>query len=90
MAKGTHSRSHERSALQRLVQDYGWIHTALGTFGNLAFFAGSILFLPALEPWKVAGVWLFIIGAGFMLLGSVGDLLVEAYEDPRTPPHDAA
>lgn len=88
MAQSTRMRSHRRSALQRLVQDYSWIHTGLGTFGNFSFFVGSILFLPEFEPWKVTGVWLFIVGAGFMLIGSLGNLLVEAYEDSRTPPHD--
>ncbi len=67
--------------IKTLVQDYGWIHLSLGLFGNLAFFVGSILFLPSLEPWKTLGVWLFIVGAFFMLIGSLGRLLVDVWED---------
>lgn len=60
-----------------IVNDYGWIHLSLGLFGNFAFFVGSILFLPHFEIYKTLGVWLFIFGAFFMLLGSVGRLLVD-------------
>ena len=35
---------------------------SLGLFGNVAFFVGSLLFLPTLEAWKTVGVWLFVIG----------------------------
>ena len=67
--------------IKTLVQDYGWIHLSLGLFGNAAFFVGSILFLPSLEPWKTLGVWLFIVGAFFMLVGSLGRLLVDVWEE---------
>lgn len=63
--------------IKLLVHEYGWVHMALGLLGNVAFFVGSILFLPAFEPLKTVGVWLFIIGAGFMLIGAVGRLLVD-------------
>lgn len=66
--------------LKTLVQEYGWIHNGLGLFGNVAFFAGSILFLPRFEPLKTWGVWLFIVGAGFMLIGAAGNLLVKVYD----------
>ncbi len=60
-----------------IVNDYGWIHLSLGLLGNIAFFVGSILFLPHFEMYKTLGVWFFIFGAFFMLLGSVGRLLVD-------------
>lgn len=73
--------------IRTLVQDFGWIHTGLGVFGNTTFFVGGILFLPGLGAWqavgmewKTVGVWLFIVGAFFMLVGSVGNLLVKVYE----------
>ncbi len=67
--------------LKMIVNDYGWIHEGLGLLGNLAFFAGSILFLPALEPLKTLGVWLFIGGSFGMLMGAAGRLLVDLYTD---------
>jgi len=66
--------------LKTLVKDYGWIHLSLGVGGNVAFFAGSILFLPIFEPYKVAGVWLFIVGSFFMLIGALGRLLVSLWD----------
>jgi hypothetical protein len=75
------------NALRTLVEDYGWIHTAIGVCGNAAFFLGSIAFLPTLKrwdelgvEWQTVGVWLFIFGAFFMLIGAVGNLLVKALE----------
>jgi hypothetical protein len=69
--------------LRALVREYGWVHHSLGLFGNITFFAGSILFLPRFEPYKTFGVWLFIIGAFFMLIGAVGRLLVDIWENGR-------
>ena len=66
--------------LKTLVRDYEWIHVSLGLFGNLCFFVGSVLFLPALEPWKLTGVWLFIVGSFCMLVGAVGRALVDLWE----------
>lgn len=60
-----------------LVKDYGWIHLGLGLLGNVAFFAGSILFLPGFEALQTIGVWLFVIGSGLMLVGSLGRLLLD-------------
>ncbi|AKH42209.1 hypothetical protein FHS61_003026 [Altererythrobacter atlanticus] len=57
-----------------LLQEYGWIHGGIGLTGNLAFFVGSILFLPHFEEYKTTGVWLFIAGSFLMLLGAIGDL----------------
>ncbi len=68
------------TAIRTLVQEFGWIHTGLGLFGNFTFLAGSVLFLPAFEHLKSFGVWLFILGAIFMLVGALGDLLVKIYE----------
>lgn len=70
--------------VKTLVHDFGWIHLGIGLFGNFTFFAGSILFLPAFEPWKTIGVWLFIIGSGFMLIGSLGRLLVDVLKPAET------
>ena len=69
------------NALRLIVRDYGWIHLSLGLFGNIAFFVGSVMFLPSLEPWRVTAVWLFIIGSFFMLIGSIGQLLVDVWKD---------
>lgn len=66
--------------VKTIVQDFGWIHLSLGLMGNTAFFVGSILFLPAFEPLKTLGVWLFIIGSFGMLVGAVGRLLVDLFE----------
>ena len=63
-----------------LVRDYEWIHLTLGLLGHLSFFTGSILFLPALEAYKTVGVWLFIFGALFMLVGYIGRLLADVWE----------
>ena len=63
-----------------VVHEYGWIHTGLGLFGNINFLAGSVLFLPQFEQWKTLGVWLFIVGAAFMMFGAIGDFLVKVYE----------
>jgi hypothetical protein len=55
--------------------------------GNVAFFVGSVMFLPGLgkvpwgdTEWQTVGVWLFILGAFFMAIGSLGSLLVQVYE----------
>ena len=68
------------AALRSLVQEFGWIHTGIGLIGNVTFVAGSVLFLPAFEPMKTFGVWLFITGATLMLIGTLGDLMVKIYE----------
>lgn len=62
--------------LKIIVQDYGWIHTSVGLLGNIAFFLGSIMFLPEFEPWKTTGVWLFIVGSFLMRVGAAGNLVV--------------
>jgi hypothetical protein len=81
---GLQSRSNGGKLVQHpiktLVQEFGWIHTGIGLFGNATFVAGSVFFLPAFDPWKTFGVWLFIVGATFMFVGSLGDLMVKVYE----------
>ncbi|MGK7296740.1 MAG: YrhK family protein [Candidatus Wenzhouxiangella sp. M2_3B_020] len=69
-----------KAILKTLVRDYEWIHVSLGLFGNLCFFVGSVLFLPALEQWKLTGVWLFIVGSFFMLVGAAGRALIDLWE----------
>ena len=68
--------SNKQEGLMRaFFRKYEWIHLTLGTLGNLTFFIGSIFFLW--EFTKLAGIWLFIIGAFFMLIGSIGSALVK-------------
>lgn len=78
-------RQHPKNLITRffktLVQDYGWIHLSIGLLGNGLFFMGSILFLPQLEQHQTLGVWLFIIGSFFMLIGSLGRVLVSLWSD---------
>jgi hypothetical protein len=68
------------AAIRTLVQEFGWIHTGLGLFGNFTFVVGSVFFLPTFEAWKTFGVWLFIVGAVFMFVGALGNMLVKVYE----------
>ena len=67
--------------MQAFFDDYEWIHLILGMLGNLTFFIGSIFFLW--ESWKIAGVWLFIIGSFLMLIGSIGSGLVKHLENEK-------
>ena len=69
-----------KSLLKTVVQDYGWIHTAIGAIGNFTFFVGSIFFLPSFKALLTVGVWLFILGSLLMLVGAIGDFLVKIYE----------
>lgn len=70
-----------RSIIKVLVQDFSWVHLGLGMLGNAAFFVGSIFFLPTFERMKTIGVWLFIVGAFLMLIGSCGRLLVSLWDE---------
>ena len=78
------------AALRSLVQEFGWIHSGIGLIGNVTFLAGSVFFLPAFEPLKTLGVWLFIIGATLMLVGTLGDLLVKVDEARARSRRDGA
>ena len=60
-----------RHRVVRFVEQFHWLHTSLGLIGNVCFLVGSVFFL--FEALKTAGVWLFIVGALGMLLGSLGD-----------------
>lgn len=66
--------------LKTVVQDYGWIHTAIGAIGNFIFFLGSIFFLPSEQSMLTVGVWLFIIGSLLMMLGAIGEFFVKIYD----------
>jgi hypothetical protein len=66
--------------IKTLVQDYGWIHTAIGAIGNFIFFVGSIFFLPSEHSMLTAGVWLFIIGSLLMMFGAIGEIFVKIYD----------
>jgi len=61
-------------ALCAFLREYAWIHRGLGILGHLCFFVGSIFFLW--ESLKLAGIWLFIVGAGGMLIDRLGALIV--------------
>ena len=76
--------------IKTFMQNYEWVHLSLGLGGNVAFLAGSILFLPMFEQphpnagaidmkWQTVGVWLFIVGAFFMFVGALGNLLVKIW-----------
>lgn len=70
-----------RHLLKIIVQDFGWIHHSIGLFGNINFFFGSVLFLPSFEAYKTIGVWMFIVGAFLMMIGAIGRLLVDVWEE---------
>lgn len=61
------------------VEEFHWIHTSLGLIGNGSFFVGSVFFLW--ESTKPAGVWLFIVGALGMMMGSIGDAIAKMEGD---------
>ena len=68
-----------KGALSVFFDDYEWIHLTLGVFGNALFFGGSVLFL--FEPLKRFGIYAFIAGSFFMLVGSVGQASVRYARD---------
>ncbi len=61
--------------LHALYKEYTWVHLMIGIVGNVCFFLGSVFFLY--KSLKTAGVWLFILGAGGMLIGKLGSAMVE-------------
>ncbi len=67
--------------ISQLITEFRWVHIGLGLIGNLSFFIGSICFLYDGLIMEV-GVWLFIVGALGMLIGSLGEAVVE-YERRR-------
>lgn len=76
---GEHRSVHRPHPIMAVVDNYEWLHTSLGLAGNLAFLVGSVFFLD--EDLKTAGVWLFIVGAAGMLLGSIGRAIADVYSD---------
>lgn len=69
-----------RTLIGTLVSDYRWIHVTLGIIGNTAFFVGSIFFLY--KSMEIPAVWLFITGSLGMLIGSIGEAIVN-FEEKR-------
>ncbi|MBK1669662.1 hypothetical protein CKO28_16610 [Rhodovibrio sodomensis] len=67
-------------AISALLREYEWIHRILGIVGHVCFFVGSVLFLW--ESLKLAGIWLFVVGAGGMMVDRVCSLIVH-YERLR-------
>lgn len=64
-----------------------WFHAMIGLLGSAAFFIGSILFLPRFVEYKTVGVWLFIFGSFFMLLGAIGRIVTSGpLASPNRPP----
>ncbi|MBK1698778.1 YrhK family protein [Rhodovibrio salinarum] len=67
-------------AVSTLLREYEWIHRLLGILGHVCFFVGSVFFLW--ESLKLAGIWLFIVGAGGMMIDRICSLIVH-YERLR-------
>lgn len=61
-------------AVRAFFYEFEWIHLTLAMIGNTTFLIGSVLFFW--ESTKTAGVWLFVVGAAGMLIGSIGSALV--------------
>lgn len=76
---GTPSAPSLRQRAIRFVEDFRWFHTTLGLIGNVSFFVGSVFFLW--ETTKLAGIWLFIVGALGMMMGSIGDAVAKMEGD---------
>lgn len=72
--------NQNRTLIGTLVRDYRWIHVTLGIIGNTAFFIGSIFFLY--KSMETPAVWLFIVGSFGMLIGSIGEAIVN-FEEKR-------
>lgn len=72
--------------LQRFVHEYEWVHTLIGIAGNTLFVVGSFLFLQ--ESTKGLGVWAFIVGSTFMLVGSVGSAMKQVWDGHRRAEQD--
>ena len=65
--------------IRAAARNFGWVHTMLGLIGNTAFLIGSILFFW--ESTKTIGIWLFVVGAAGMLIGSAGEALAGSSDD---------
>jgi len=74
-------RDVRQSILKILIQEHRRINLSIGLLGNVCFFVGSVLFLPQLDPHQTIGVWLFIFGSLFMLIGSIGQLLTDFWKE---------
>ncbi len=67
--------------LRALARHSEWVHLGIGILGNLAFLAGSLLFLAKVEP---LSLYLFVAGSAGMLVGNLGSAIVRL---ERSPPH---
>jgi len=58
--------------IRAAARHFGWVHTMLGLIGSICFFW---------ESTKTIGIWLFVIGAAGMLIGSAGEAIAESPDD---------
>jgi len=70
-------QSEASSREYRINEVYEWLHILNDLFIGVYFLVGSIFFLYPDQ--KVAGIWLFIIGSGQMLMGPVLRTLNKLY-----------
>ena len=49
----------------------------LGTLSSLAFFFGSMMFLPTFTNYATIGVWLFMLGSALMFIEVSGLVKVD-------------
>lgn len=60
-------KSRSRADARRINEIYEWLHILNDLLIGFYFLIGSICFFyPA---WEHAGIWLFILGSGQMLIG---------------------
>ncbi|TWT90366.1 hypothetical protein Mal64_07550 [Pseudobythopirellula maris] len=63
------------------LRRYAWAFVVVGLAGNAMFFVGSICFLS--ERSQTAGVWMFILGSGLMLVSSAAGVIDEYAQRQR-------
>ena len=76
----TRAKREQARVLAALIRDYEWVHLSLGLFGNVCFFAGSVLFFLSKQD---LASWFFVFGAAGMLIGSIGSAMVRWHEHRR-------
>lgn len=62
------------------IREFPAVHLAIGVFGNVIFFVGSVLFLW--DATEMLAIWLFVIGSFGMMLGAIGQAFY-SYERHR-------
>ena len=70
-------QSEVSSGEHRINEIYEWLHIFNDLFIGIYFLVGSVFFLY--PDMKEAGIWLFIIGSGQMLLGPLLRTLNKLY-----------